>query len=108
MSDGPEASGEIKIAHFLKNEFFSGIDIENFFYEGNYKYNSNILIEFIVDNLKELPDGEEFSESCIPKPLSKVIEVFKEDMEFLLLNHKDFLVKNFDGILSFYMFFYFV
>ena len=108
LSDGPEASGEIKIAHFLKNEFFSGIDIENFFYEGNYKYNSNILIEFIVDNLKELPDGEEFSESCIPKPLSKVIEVFKEDMEFLLLNHKDFLVKNFDGILSFYMFFYFV
>ena len=107
LSEGPEAGGEIKIAQFLKNEFFNGIDIENFFYETNYKYNSNILIEFIVDNLKELPDGSEDYESYVPKPLQKIIQVFKEDIQFLLLNHKDFLVKNFDGILSFYLFFYF-
>lgn len=108
LSEGPEASGEIKIAQFLNNEFFRDLDIKNFFYENNYKYNSNILIEFIVDNLKELPDGEEYSEFYIPKPLTKVIDIFKEDIKFLLDYHKDFLVKNFDGILSFYMFFYFV
>ena len=108
LSEGPEGSGEIKIAQFLKNEFFNDLNIENFFYENDYRYNSNILIEFIVDNLKELPDGENDSESCVPKPMEVVINTFKEDIQFLLLNHKDFLVNNFDSILSFYMFFYFV
>ena len=108
LSEGPESGGEIKIAQFFKNEFFNDIDIKNFFFEDNAKYNSNILIEFIVNNLKELPGGKDNSEFRIPDSLSSIVNVFKEDIQFILSNHEEFLVKNLENILAYYLFFYFV
>ncbi len=108
LSEGPIAGGEIKIAEFLKNIFFQNINLNEFYSENNAKFNSNILIEFIVDNLKELPEEEDSSEFFMPSSLIRVVNVFEEDMDFLLNNHEEYLVKNFDKIISFYMFFYFV
>lgn len=108
LSEGPVAGGEIKIAEFLKNVFFRNIDLTNFFSESNSKFNSNILIEFMVNNLKNLPDDEDSSEFFMPFSLNKVVNVFEEDINFLLMNHEDYLVKNFDKIISYYMFLYFV
>ena len=105
LSEGPVAGGEIKIAEFLKNIFFYNINLKEFYSESNSKFNSNILIDFIVDNLKELPDEKDFSEFYMPSSLIKVIEVFEEDFNFLLKNHEEYLVKNFDKIISFYIFF---
>ena len=108
LSEGPAAGGEIKIAGFLKSIFFHNITLKDFYSESNSKFNSNILIDFIVDNLKELPDEKDLSEFYMPSSLIKVIEVFEEDINFLLNNHEEYLVKNFDKIISFYMFFYFI
>lgn len=108
LSEGPMSGGEIKIAEFLKNVFFHNISLKEFYSESNSKFNSNILIDFIVDNLKELPDEEDSSEFYMPSSLIRVIDVFEEDINFLLNNHEEYLVKNFDKIISFYMFFYFI
>lgn len=108
LSEDPVAGGEIKIANFLKNVLFKDIPLQDFFTGSNSKFNSNILIDFIVDNLKELDEEKDSSEFFTPYSLNKVINVFNEDMKFLLSNHEDFLVKNFDKIVSFYMFFYFI
>ena len=108
LSEGPVAGGEIKIAEFIKNIFFHNINLDDFYSENNSKFNSNILIEFIVDNLKDLPNEKDLSEFYMPSTLNKVVSVFEEDINFLLKNHEEFLVKNFDKIISFYLFFYFI
>lgn len=108
LSEGPLAGGEVKMAEFIKNIFFHNIPLDDFYSVSNSKFNSNILIDFIVDNLKELPDEEDSSEFYMPDSLSGVVNVFEEDINFLLSNHEEYLVKNFDKIISFYMFFYFI
>lgn len=106
LSKGPSASAEIKIAQFFKDVFFKNIDLDNFFMGSDSKFNSNILIDFIVDNLVELQDEDAPSEFSMPHSLNKVVSVFEEDINFLLEYHRDYLVKNFDNIIAFYLFFY--
>lgn len=106
LTEGPVAGGEIKIAQFFKDVLFKDIDLDNFFKVDTSKFNSNILINFIVSNLVELDDENSSSEFLMPFPLNNVVNVFKEDIEFLLNNHEEYLVKNFEKIMSFYLFFY--
>ena len=84
LSEGPVAGGEIKIAEFIKNIFFHNINLDDFYSENNSKFNSNILIEFIVDNLKDLPNEKDLSEFYMPSTLNKVVSVFEEDIKILI------------------------
>ena len=76
LSEGPLAGGEVKMAEFIKNIFFHNIPLDDFYSESNSKFNSNILIDFIVNNLKELPDEEDSSEFYMPDSLGGVVNVF--------------------------------
>lgn len=107
LSETEESKGEIKFAQFLKEIFFDGLDFENFFKGDESDLSSNILIEFIISNLKDLENSETSSTFYVPKPMENVLNTIKKDLKFLL-NHKEFLLKNFNLIISYYLYFYFV
>lgn len=106
LSEGEEGKGEIKFAQFIKEVFFKDLDFKNFFKGNESDLSSNILIEFIISNLKELEDAENNSTFYVPKPMENVLNIIRSDLKFLL-NHKEFLLKNFDLIISYYLYFYF-
>ena len=108
LDDDERANSEIKFAYFIKSQFCDNISFDEFFNVNDSNFNSNILVEFIVENLGDLSDGEYVSEFVTPEPMKEIIEVFHEDIQFLLLNHKDYLTKNFDNLLAFYLYFYFI
>lgn len=107
LSEGEESKGEIKFAQFLKEIFFNGLDFEDFFKGDKSDLSSNILIEFIISNLKDLKNSESNSTFYVPEPMEDILNTIKQDLRFLL-NHKEFLLKNFDLIISYYLYFYFV
>lgn len=107
LSEGEEGKGEIKFAQFLKEIFFKDLGFENFFKGDESDLSSNILIEFIISNLKDLEYSENNATFYVPKPMQNVLNIIREDLKFLL-NHKEFLLKNFDLIISYYLYFYFV
>ena len=107
LSDGKESTGEKKISKFLNEIFFKNVDLESFFNGNNSNFSSNILIEFIISNLNDLSDKTESDFYKSPKSLNKVLEVIEEDFNFLL-NHEDFLLNNFDLIVAYYLYFYFI
>ncbi|MEE0024229.1 DNA phosphorothioation-dependent restriction protein DptG [Methanobrevibacter sp.] len=107
LSDGKESTGEKKISKFLSEIFFKNVNLEYFFNGENSNFSSNILIEFIISNLNDLPNKSESDFYQYPKSLNKVLEVIEEDFNFLL-NHEDFLLNNFDLIVAYYLYFYFI
>lgn len=107
LSEGEEGKGEIKFAQFLKEVLFNDLDFKNFFKGDESDLSSNILIEFIISNLKDLDNDINNSTFYVPKPMENVLNIIKKDLEFLL-GHKEFLLKNFDLIISYYLYFYFV
>ena len=107
LSEGKESTGEIKISKFLNEIFFNNVDLESFFNGNASNFSSNILIEFIISNLTDLSNKSESEFYKSPKSLNNVLKVIEEDFNFLL-NHEDFLLKNFDLIVAYYLYFYFV
>lgn len=104
LSDSEEQKGEIKAAQFLNKIFFKNIDLKGFI-NGEDGFNSNILLEFITDNLNELTEEEDKSVYYMPDSLKRIVDVFEEDFAFLLKD-KSNLIHNLDLILAYYYFFY--
>ena len=96
----------VKMAQFINEVFFKDIDLSEFF-SGKNTNDDNIILEFIISNLKDLKEEKNKSEEYfVPKCMENVVDVIRNDFLFLL-SHEDFLVKNFDLIISFYLNFYF-
>lgn len=96
----------MKMAQFINVIFFKDINFADFFKVKPDNQN-NIIIDFIVSNLKELKDESiKLDEYFIPKCMEDVVNTIRNDFLFLL-NHEEFLVKNFDLIMAFYLNFYF-
>lgn len=107
LSDNKESTGEKKISKFLYEIFFNNVDLKSFFNGNDSNFSSNVLIEFIISNLNDLSDKSESTTYDSPKSLNNVLKVIKEDFDFLL-NHEDFLLNNFDLIVAYYLYFYFM
>lgn len=95
---------EKKLAKFLNDVLFKDIDFKGFF--ENYKGDSNILIQFIIENLVNLENMGYEVEYLIPKPLKFIKQTFEEDIKFVLEKNESFLIENFESIVIFYYFFY--
>ncbi len=92
---------EEEIALFIRDIFFKDINLKNFF---NYEYEiENIIVKLILENIPDLPNKKTEIE-FYPK-LDFIIEVFKEDFEFIN-NKTNFLVNNLTNIISYYYFYY--
>ena len=95
------ADNEKEIATFFRDVMFR--DLENFNEFFNNKNSDNILIKLILMNLPELPT-ENMSFKYYHS-LNFVMEVFKEDIEYIK-DKSTFLINNLDNIFAFYYFYY--
>lgn len=105
LSNSDEQKGEIKAAQFLNKIFFKNIDFAGVINSETGEVSSNILLEFITDNLNELADGKNDAVYYMPDSLKGIIDIFEEDFNFLL-EHKSYLIHHIDLILAYYYFFY--
>lgn len=105
LSDSKEQKGEIKAAQFLNKIFFKNINFAGVINSETGEVSSNILLEFITDNLNELADGKNDAVYYMPDSLKGIIDIFEEDFNFLL-EHKSYLIPHIDLILAYYYFFY--
>ena len=100
-SEDRKSKNETEIATFFRDVFFK--DIENFERIFSNKKSDNVMLKLILNNIPELP------EKIIPHKylscLKFILDVFKEDIEFIRENSK-FLIKNLENILIFYYFYY--
>lgn len=99
-----EAKGEKKIAQFLNSIFFKDLDLNSFIEDQSA--NSNIFLDYICSNLENMDEVQTKKDFCMPSSLEVVINIFKEDFNFLSKNHKSFLIENFDLFLAYYFFLY--
>ena len=92
---------EEEIALFTRDIFFKDIDLKNFF---NYEHEiDNIIVRLILENVPDLPYKK--TEPEFYSKLDFVVDVFKEDFEFIK-DKTSFLVNNLSNIIAYYYFFY--
>lgn len=103
-----EKKGEFEIALFMRDVFFNKEDDKEF--DENFKkffkdFNSNhIIIKLILDNISDLPDKK--IDLKYDKLLDNVVDLFKEDVNFLLNKNESYLLSNMELIFAYYYFFY--
>ena len=104
LSDGKESNGEKKIAQFIYDLFFSNSNkIEDVFKDEEKNDVITKLILHKLDGLENI-DNKEIKNKYYNK-LNFISEVAREDFEFIS-KHKDFFLKNFQTLLSYYYFYY--
>ena len=93
---------EKDIAIFFRDVFFK--DMNNFKdYFENISEIDNIIVKLILDNIPELDD--EIINPVYYPSLNFIVDVFKEDFEFIKNNY-DFVINNLDFIFAYYYFYY--
>lgn len=104
LTDGKESNGEKKIAQFIYDLFFSNSNkIEDVFKDEEKNDVITKLILHKLDGLENI-DNKEIKNKYFNK-LNFISEVAREDFEFIS-KHKDFFLKNFQTLLSYYYFYY--
>ena len=93
---------EKDIAIFFRDVFFKDINNFNDYFEDIDEID-NIIVKLIFDNISELED-EKIDQVYYPS-LNFIVEVFKEDFEFIKNNY-DFVINNLDYIFAYYYFYY--
>ena len=93
---------EKDIAIFFRDVFFKDINNFNDYFE-NINEIDNIIVKLILDNIPELED-EKIGQVYYPS-LNFIVDVFKEDFEFIK-NNSDFVINNLDLIFAYYYFYY--
>lgn len=93
---------EKDIAIFFRDVFFKDIDNFNDYFE-NINEIDNIIVKLILDNIPKLED-EKINQIYYPS-LNFIVDVFKEDFEFIKNNY-DFVINNLDMIFAYYYFYY--
>ena len=94
------ADNEQEIATFFRDVFFK--DIDDFKNIYNVSPN-NIIVNLIMASIPELPN-EKTDFKYISK-LNFIIDIFKEDIEFIL-DKPNFIINNLSDIFAFYYFYY--
>ncbi len=93
---------EKDIAIFFRDVFFSDItDFNDYFKE--ITEIDNIIVKLILNNIPELSD--EKIDKVYYRSLNFIVDVFKEDFEFIKKDH-DFVINNLDLIFAYYYFYY--
>ena len=100
-TEGTRSNNETEIARFIRDVFFK--DIENFKDLFNNEEIHNVAVKLILENIQELPEKITRPKyiSCLPF----VIDIFREDLEFIKEN-TGFLLSNINEIFAFYYFYY--
>lgn len=93
---------EKDIAIFFRDVFFKDINNFNDYFE-NINEIDNIIVKLILDNIPELED--EKIDQVYYSSLNFIVDVFKEDFEFIK-NNSDFVINNLDLIFAYYYFYY--
>jgi len=93
---------EKDIAIFFRDVLFKDIHNFNDYFEDISEID-NIIVKLILDNIPEL-EYEEIDQMYYPS-LNFIIDVFKEDFEFIKNNY-DFVINNLDLIFAYYYFYY--
>ena len=94
------ADNEHEIATFFRDVFFK--DIDDFIEIYNVSAD-NVIVKLILENIPELSDektGYKYLSS-----LNFIVDVFKEDIEFIL-DKPNFIINNLSDIFAFYYFYY--
>ena len=94
------ADNEQEIAAFFRDVFFKDINDFKNIYD---VYPDNIIVKLIMASIPELP-GEKTDSKYISK-LNFIVDVFKEDIEFIL-DKPNFIINNLSDIFAFYYFYY--
>ena len=93
---------EKDIAIFFRDVFFKDISNFNDYFEDITEID-NIIVKLILDNIPNLKD-EKIDQVYYPS-LNFIVDVFKEDFEFIKTNY-DFVINNLDLIFAYYYFYY--
>lgn len=104
LTDGKESNGERKIAQFIYDLFFNESNkIEDAFKD---EEKNDVITKLILYKLEGLEnkDDKEIKNKYFNK-LDFISEVATKDFEFIS-KHKDFFLKNFQILLSYYYFYY--
>ena len=94
------ADNEEEIATFFRDVFFN--DIDNFKTIYNVPPN-NIIVKLILNGIPELPNKK--IEPKYISSLNFIVDIFKEDIEFIL-DKPNFIINNLSDIFAFYYFYY--
>ena len=100
-TQGKRSNNETEIARFIRDVFFK--DIGNFNELFDDENISSVAVKLILNNIPELPE-----KIWPPKYISClqfVIDIFREDMDFIK-DKTGFLLSNFNEIFAFYYFYY--
>ena len=104
-SDNFEQKGEEQIALFFRDVFFQDDDLITKFKKFLYEYESNdTIVNLILDNFPKLPDAKTNSK-YIPV-LNNIVDLFKDDLIFLIDNYPENLLENMDLLFAYYYFLY--
>ena len=94
------ADNEHEIATFFRDVFFKDIaDFKNIY----NVYPNNIIVKLIMGSIPELPDKK--TDCKYISSLNFIVDVFKEDIEFIL-DKPNFIINNLSDIFAFYYFYY--
>lgn len=101
LTEGPEGKGESDIARFICDVILlNNYKLKSFFEKNNTNHMITKLIISKLDNLTHCENREEFVNN-----LSFISDVAIEDVNFMY-KHKEFFLKNFSNLLSYYYFYY--
>lgn len=95
-------NAERKVGEFL-SIIFSSENITEGFQKAFEKQPENVLLRLIYECLPDLKQEHNKSGSYV-KYMKEIVEVFEEDLLFLL-KHEDLLIKSFKNLLLYYYFF---
>ena len=94
------ADNEHEIATFFRDVFFKDIaDFKNIYHVSP----NNIIVKLIMSSIPELP--EEKTDYKYISSLNFIVDVFKEDIEFIL-DKPNFIINNLSDLFAFYYFYY--
>lgn len=104
LTDGDERKGEKKISQFLYDLFFSNSNkIEDVFKDEDKNDVITKLVLYKLDGLESI-DYKDIKNKYFNK-LNFISQVAREDLQFIS-GHKDFFLKNFQTLMSYYYFYY--
>ena len=104
-ADNFEQKGEHQIALFFRDVFFQDEDLISKFKKFLYEYESNdTIVNLILDNFPKLPDAE-INSKYIPV-LNNIVDLFKDDLKFLIDYYPEYLLEKLDLLFAYYYFLY--
>lgn len=106
LTQGNESKGEKKIAKFLYDLFFlnNNYDMKLVFED---EERNDVITKLILHKLEGLEDikDKDSKENKYSNKLEFISDIAREDFKFLS-EHKEFFLKNFQSLLSYYYFYY--